>query len=160
MAAQQSYPTLNATAPSFADFQVDIALYDGPSVQTADIVALNWSRSVEVGEVRGLGGALRKRTRGSLSMEAAMTLTVEGYAILTRALKEVAAAKELPGLSLVTFDISGQWIVPGSDDVNSLVIRGCRITGDSNDNAEGSDASQVELTLSPMRIEFNGAVLL
>jgi hypothetical protein len=152
--ANQLYPSLKDIAPSWADIAVTSTIYDGPLLEMADISAINWSRTVEVGEKRGAsGGRVMARTTGSLSQEASMTLYKSGYLRFIGALKDVAPSRGNQKLiSLVVFDVMIEYTPPGSDDIFRTKIKGCRLLGDSADAAEGTDASVVELTLSPIEI--------
>lgn len=150
--ATQQFPTYNGVAPSWSNLQLNFGIYDGPSIQTRDVLSIDWSQSLELSEVRGLGGGLLARTQGQSSFEGSMTMTVTGWEILRRGLSDVAKQKDLPGYSLVAMDISAAWALPGADDVKTVTLNGIRITGVSSSNAAGPDAAQVELTLSIARI--------
>jgi hypothetical protein len=154
----QEYPSLNGVAPSWADISVSMTVHDGELIETADIAGINWSRTVEVGEQRGTsGGRPMKRTRGSVSYEAGMTVYADGYNRLIRGLKSAAEAKGYVRgnqvlISLVTFDVLIEYTPPGSDEIIRRKIKGCRLLGDSEDAAEGTDATQEELTLNPIEV--------
>lgn len=150
------YPILDGIAPSWADISVKIAATGVDLIRMVDIAAINTGRSVEVGEQRGAtGGLVKRRTTGSASQEASMTLYRTGLQQMLRVLKDHAQA--LPRgnqkrVSLVHFNIFVLHTPPGDDDIYERRIKGCRITGDTMNSAEGSDAQQVEVPLSPIQI--------
>lgn len=150
----QAFPSLNEIAPSWADIGVTCAIFDGPLVELADIAAINWSDTVEVGEQRGAsGGRVMKRTTGSLSSEASMTLYRSGARKLVRNLASVALSfGNQKRISLVGFDIEIQHTPPGEAEIYVVRIKGCRLLGRSLSMAEGTDADKVEIALSPLYI--------
>ncbi len=154
MTTNQLYPALNDIEPSWADIAVTATVYDGPLLDMVDIDGINWSRTVEVGERRGAsGGRPMARTTGSVSYEASMTLFRSGYRKLLKALMSVASSRGNQKLiSLVGFDVMIQHSPPGETEIYQTKIKGCRLLSDSNDNAEGTDADKVEITLSPIEI--------
>jgi hypothetical protein len=126
----QAFPSLNDVEPSWADIAVTATVNGGALVDMADISAITWSRSVEVGERRGASGG--------------------------RVIKALMALAPQRGnqrrISLVGFDIMVQHTPPGEDEIYQTKIKGCRYLGDSEDNGEGSDADTIEVTLSPIEI--------
>jgi len=147
------YPVLDGIAPSWADIAVTIQQYDGPSIETKDIAALTSGVSVEIGEQRGTGGQLRRRTVGQASYESSITFYRDGYQKFLRALAAVAPQRGGEKvLSLVHFDIIVQHIPPGSAEVFEYKVMGARLTGRTMNHAEGTDADQVECELSVAKI--------
>lgn len=144
------YPVLDGIAPSWADITVSLTPYGGELLDVKDIAAINTGTTVEVGEQRGAsGGRVMRRTTGSVSHEASMTLYKSGWNKLLRKLKE--AATERAGqkrVGLVHFDIFIQHIPPDESDEYEIKILGCRLMGRSANSAEGTDADQVEVPLS------------
>jgi hypothetical protein len=152
----QSYPTLNDVEPSWADVTLSFPVYGGETVVTSDIAAVKWSDKVDVGVVRGTNGGRKvKRTTGQLDNDASVTFYKSGW----RTLRKVLAAKN-PKISLVGFDILIQHTPPGSTDIHTVKIAGCRVTGRSGDMAEGADADKIEIAVNPMLIEEDGITLL
>ncbi len=146
------FPVIDGVAASWADIAVRISGVGLPLLEIGDISALSSSWTVEVGEQRE-GGRVIKRTRGSVSYEASMTLYASGFQKLMRGL---AAAALLTGnqkaISLVPFSVNIQWTPPGSIDILQRRIKGCRILGNTQDSSEGTDATQFELPLSPLEV--------
>lgn len=153
--AQNEYPTLNEVEPSWADFRISIPLYNGPTIKTPDIAALKWSDKVDIGVVRGVGGKKRKRTTGQLDNDASMTLYMSGWRILRNAL-----ASKSKQISLVGFDVIGQFTPPGSSDIFNIKLVGARVAGRSFDAAEGPDAQKIEIPLNIMQIEEDDGIVL
>lgn len=147
------FPVLDGVAPSWADINVRISGASVPLIEMGDIAAINFGWTVEEGEQRE-GGRVIKRTRGSLSNEASMTLYASGYQKLLRGLIAAAPrnAKGQAQLSLAFFQIHRVWTPPGSDDLLEDLAKGVRILGRTIDASEGNDAQQVEVPLSTIEI--------
>lgn len=152
--ATNDYPILDGVTPSWADIVVRATPYGGSLIETKDIAAINTSRSVEVGEQRGTsGGIVTKRTTGAASQEASWTLYYSGYHQLMRALVDLAPQRgNQYRISLVHFDIQMQWTPYGADDIFERRLQGVRVVGDTINPAEGTEAQQVEVPLSVIRI--------
>lgn len=148
------YPSLNDIEPSWADIAITITAYDAQALEMNEIAGINWSDTVEVGQRRGTsGGRVMARTTGSEDCEASMTVYRSGYRKLLNALKSVAPVRgNQKRIGLVGFDILIQHTPPGSSTIYTTKLMGCRLLGRSSDNAEGSDADQLEITLNPLQI--------
>jgi len=153
-----SYPILNGVAVSWADVTIRVVIAEGQLVEIKDIASFNTSRTVEVGEQRGAsGGRVMRRTTGSVSYECSGSLYRSGYQQLMRALTAAAEAQGLIRgnqrmISLVHFDVDIQHTPFNDVEVYQRLCRGCRFLGDALNGAEGTDADQVELTLSALEI--------
>jgi hypothetical protein len=152
------YPILDGVAPSWADIIIRATPDGAPLIDIKDIAAINTNSVVEVGEQRGAsGGRVVRRTTGQVSYEASMTLYRSGYQKLVRGLK---AAAESAGLlrgnqvliSLVHFGIQVQHTPFNDVEIYEYRIKGCRLLGRDLNGAEGTDADQVEVALSPLEI--------
>lgn len=150
----QAFPTLNGVTPSWADLEAAFSVYGGRILKTADFAAMSCSSTVEFGVKRGTGSGRKKaRTTGQEDNEASITLYMSGYRALLRALMSKAPTKGgQVQVGIVAFDIPINWTPPGDEGIYSIVIRGCRLAGDSFSMAEGTDAQQVEVPLSTMQI--------
>ena len=152
------YPILNGVAPSWADIIVRATPEGGALLDVKDIAAINTSCTVEVGEQRGAsGGRVIRRTTGSVSYEASMTLYRSGYQKLLRNLMAAAEASNLVRgnqrtIALVHFTVEIQHTPINDVEIYSRIVKGCRLLGDSFSDAEGTDAEQVEVTLNPIEI--------
>lgn len=147
------YPVLDGIAPSYADINVRISPNGGNLIEMGDISQINSGWTVEVGEQRE-GGRVIKRTRGSVSYEAGMTLYASGYQKLLRGLRDAAPtnAKGQRLLALAHFLIHVVWTPPGSTDLLEYKIKGCRVLGRTIDSSEGNDAQQIEVPLSTIEV--------
>jgi hypothetical protein len=147
------YPVLDGIAPSYADINVRISPQGGNLIEMGDIAAISTGWTVEVGEQRE-GGRVLKRTRGSVSYEASITLYASGYQKLLRGLLEAAPsnAKGQKLISLAHFLIHVVWTPPGSTDLLEYKVKGCRMLGRTIDSSEGDDAQQVEVPLSTIEV--------
>jgi len=151
------YPILDGIAPSWADLTVTIKAYaGGEEIEVKDIAAINSGVTVEVGEQRGTGGRMRRRTRGQGSYEGSIEFYRAGYQKFLRMLASVAP---LEGgervVSLVHFDVFVQHILPESSDdpeIYGYKIMGARGLGRQMNSAEGVDADKVEVPLSVGKI--------
>lgn len=165
--AQEEYPTLQGDAPSWADIETDHIIYDGEIVSTKDYQAINWERTVEVGELRGAsGGRVRRRTRGQVSYTLSVTYYKDGARRMRDALAATALAKGYvdaqgrPQISRVPFSLLSKHSVDGDARIHTMLAQGLRWLGESGTSTEGVDAETVEVTFSPMEIEVDGTVLL
>jgi len=150
------YPTLNEVEPSWADVRISIPIYNGPTVKTPDIAGIKVSDKLDIGVVRGAsGGKKRKRTTGQLDDEASITFYMSGWRAHRDALASVAPLNDAgqKQIGLVGFDIIYQYTPPGSVDIFTIKVAGCRVAGRSFEGAEGPDAAKVEIPLSIMGIE-------
>src|ERR1044071_8644261 len=119
-----SAPLLDGVAPSWADISVRISPSAGGGgvagavigavanavvgnlLELGDIKAINTGTSVDLGEQRE-GGRVIKRTRGSVSYEASMTLYASGWQKLVKGLLAVAPRRGSQVLvSLVNFTVN------------------------------------------------------
>lgn len=147
MAANNDYPVYNGIAPSWADVIVRLTGTDVPLLEAKDIVSLDDSSTVEVGETNA-GGRVMKTTTGKGKNEASFKLYREGHNRLLRGLLSAAPARGSQKiLSLVHFDVEIQFTPPGSDEIFLKRWKGCRVVGDAESGAEGTDAQQVDVTL-------------
>lgn len=158
MALNNEFPVLDGIVPSWADIIVKITPNGAPVLSVKDIQAINSGVSVEVGEQRGAsGGRVIKRTTGSVSYEASMTLYRDGYQKLLRGLNVAAESSQLVrgnqrAISLVHFGIQVQHTPPGSVEIFEYRIKGCRLLGRNLNGTEGTDADVVEVALNPLEI--------
>jgi hypothetical protein len=154
MAVNNEYPVLDGVAPSWADIQINITPSGGALIEMKDIAAITRGSTVEVGEQRGAsGGRVLKRTTGSVSYEASLTLYRSGYQKLLRGLKDSAPVRgNQKIISLVHFQVQVQHTPEGEDEIFEYRIKGCRVMGATVNDAEGTDAEQVEVPLSPIEI--------
>jgi len=155
MAINNEFPVLDGVAPSWADIIIKASpVADGSLIDIKDIQAINTGSTVEFGEQRGAsGGRVIKRTTGSVSYEASMTLYREGYQKLLRALKGSAPKRgNQRALAIVPFNIQVMHTPPGSVEIFEYRIKGCRIAGRALNGAEGTDADLVEVQLNPIEI--------
>lgn len=151
----QTFPSVNEIAPSWADIEVTLTVADGgQALSMIDIAAVKWSRSVEVGEQRGAtGGRVKARTTGSGSQESSMTLYRSGLRKMIKALIEKAPERgNQKVIGLVSFDVLIQHTPLGETEIYKTKIKGCRYLGDSDDMQEGNEADKIEVTLNPIEV--------
>jgi hypothetical protein len=145
-------PILNGVCPSWADIQVRVSGTDVALLEMGDIAAINTGATVEVGEQKE-GSRVIARTQGAVAYEASWTLYASGVQRLLRGLKDAAPVQGgQKQLSLVHFNINILWTPKGSAEIFEKRLKGCRILSDTEDSAEGVDAAQVEMALSPLQI--------
>ena len=151
MAAE--YPLLNGVAPSWADVTIKSAVYGGSMVETNDIAGIDFSDSLEMGVVRGVGGQKRKRTTGQEDNEASVKFYREGFNTFVAALAQVAPERAgQKQIGLAVFDIYVFHTPPGDSGVHEVRILGCRLSGRKFSMAEGTDGDQVECDINCMKI--------
>lgn len=152
--ANQAYPSINDIAPSWADIQTTWTVSGGTALEMIDYSAIKFSEKVEVGEQMGAsGGRVMARTTGAVKYEGSMTLYRSGHRKFMRALAGVAPQRGSQRLvSIPTFEILIQHTPPGETDIYKVKLKGCRYLGSSSDHKEGSDADQLEVTLSILEV--------
>lgn len=150
MALSNDYPLLNGIAPSFADIALKITPQGGPILDTKDFSALSGSRKVEVGEQRGAsGGRVMRRTSGSISYEGSITFYRSGYQKFFRELAKLAPSRgNQKAIRFVHFGVQIQHIPFNDTEIYDRRWRGVCVIGDTHDNAEGTDADQIEVPVS------------
>lgn len=151
------YPILDGIAPSWADLKLTVTGYNGGrTIETKDISAFSTGATIEIGEQRGTGGKLRRRTRGQATYECSMTLYLAGWIEFCKMLKEVAPVEQgRRKLSLAHFDCFEQFILPATSDDETIYqtkVLGCRIAGRAKNLAEGTDAAAVEVPISIVEV--------
>lgn len=151
--SNELFPALNDVEPSWADIEVSCPIYSGPLIQMTDISAIKWGRSTDLGVRRGTGGRKMARTSGQPDCEASWTLYQGGYLKLLRGLMSVAPTRGPQVLvGRVGFDVVIEYTPFGSLEIFRVKIKGCRLTSDGSDAAEGPDASLVEVGLNPIDV--------
>jgi 2-polyprenyl-6-methoxyphenol hydroxylase-like FAD-dependent oxidoreductase len=158
----ESFPSLNGVAQSWADIGVTITVTGGTSSRTDDIVDISYGTTVEVGEQRGVGMEVKKRTRGQRAYEGKITFYADGMRSMLAALA-AAAPSDAAGFkdtSQVVFDVLIQHSPPGAEEIGEVQLLGCRLLTRNASHAEGTDPDKREGTLSVGRIiEKIGGVL-
>ena len=154
MSTKQSFPSINDIACSWADIAITFTVGGGLTLAIEDVAAIKWSRKVEVGKQMGTsGGRIMARTAGQISYDASATFYRSGLSKLEDALAAVAPQRGNQRIiSAVAFDIMIQHTPLGSAAIFTSKIKGCRYLGDSDDNKEGTDADQIDVTLDPIEV--------
>jgi hypothetical protein len=156
MAANDKYPSKDGVACSWADIQVSVSATGAELLTLEDIKAINTGSSVEVGEQRA-GGRVMKRTTGARSDEASLTLYASGFQKLLRNLKTAAESLGYTRgaqvvISPVKFDLQFQYSLIGDEEIYECRIKGARYMGRTRNDSEGTDPSEVEVTLSVLEV--------
>jgi hypothetical protein len=154
MTINNEFPVFDGIAPSWADLQIKVKGKATSLLDMRDVKEIKTGATIEIGEQRGVsGGRVIKRTTGSSKNEASWTLYHSGWLKLVRNLKALAPLRgNQRVLSLVHFDVQYLWTPPGDVDIYETRLKGCRILGRNLDNAEGVDATTLEVPLSPLVI--------
>lgn len=151
--ATNNYPIFDGIAPSWADVVANFTTSGGVAFATEDIKSINTGTSLDIGEQRGTGGIVRRRTTGSASSEATVVFYRSGFQKFLRALKaEAPLVGNKRRIALVHFSIQELWTPYGEVDIFETRIKGCRIKGRTLNTQEGSDADTVEVPLSVLEI--------
>jgi hypothetical protein len=151
--ATNEFPVYDAIAPSWADISVKASPYGGALVELADVAAVNTGCTVEVGLQRSPGGRIKKRTTGQVDYEASLTVYQGGYHPFMRSLGALAPTRNGQKiLTLVHFDIQMLFTPPGSVEIYERHVRGCRLTSNALNPAEGTDANKIEIGLSCIQV--------
>lgn len=154
MSNQQTYAGVNDYEVSWSDIATTLRIPNAQPLPDLDWAGVKFSRKVELGERKGpSGGRTTARTTGTGSCEASGSIYRSSNRVLYTALAAVAPKRgNQARISLVSFDLVVQHTLVGSDLVFTTNIKGCRITGDSDDMKEGNDADKIELTLNPIEV--------
>lgn len=149
----ESYASLVDFASSWANAKIAITPYGGAVLDEADVASISHSGSVEVGMQKS-GGRVIAQTEGEVSYEASITLYRSGLRKLIAAMVDAAPDYAVRGnqirIALIRFDVDIHHSPPGSAAISHARLKGCRLIGYTDDMAEGPDADQIELPLSPM----------
>ena len=152
MPANNDYPLINGLTPSWADVKATATVGGATLVPMSYIAAVNTGSTVEVGKQMA-GGRVMKRTTGSLSDEASMTLYYGGLPNLLRAMVEYAPVRGNQYIiSAVPFEMQVQYLPDGVDEIFDIRLRGCRLLGLNCNGAEGTDPNKAEVALNPIQI--------
>jgi hypothetical protein len=154
MSISNDFPVYNGITPSWSDVIIKATPLGGSLVDVKDIKSINTQTALEVGRQRGAsGGRTMKRTTGSTSEEASITLYYPGFLQLLRALGPLAPSRDVQkAVSLVHFDIQMMFTPIGSNDIFDVRIRGCRYAGRTMNPQEGTDPVEVEVKLDVAEI--------
>ncbi len=156
--ADNSSASLNVHECSWSDLTADLLIPGGATIAIADWESAKWSRKNERAESRGIGGRLKKRTRGQASHEGSASATRGGWMVLLEALE--AKAEELGQvrddnviIAAIDFDLLLQHTPMGDSRIYQVKMIGCSLDGDSSDMKQGNEADIVELVLNPMEVK-------
>ena len=157
-----SSASLNIHECSWADGVISILAPGGPTVDMQDLEAWKWSRKNVRGESRGMGGRMKKRTRGSSSCEASATATRAGWMVLIETIESIALAlgrvrDDKVIIGGIDFDVVIQHTPLGDSRIYAVKLSGCSLDGDSSDMKQGNEADMVEMVLNPMEIATKSA---
>jgi len=155
--ANQSAASLNVHECSWADMEATINVPGGATVQVQDFEAWKWAAKNERGESRGMGGRIRKRTRGQPSFEGSATATRGGWMQLLEAIETAAIALELLRgdqviVGGIDFDVVIQHSPLGDSRIYAVKMKGCSLDGYSSDMKQGNEADMIELDLNPIEV--------
>lgn len=144
------YPDINGHRYSFASIEIDYA-----GLKIAGFKSINYSCSLEPGEMRGSSPIVLGRTRGNFSTDA----SCEMYRLEFDNLKErlaIIGAPFIQGFMEVSFPIIVTYAEVSALNVTVDVLEGVRIKKCDFSNSQGNDASTVKLDLSLMNVVLNG----
>ena len=151
----QNFPTVNGHECSWSDITIDVGIPGAENIKVVDCEGIKHSGKVERAVSRGTsGGRPMKKTAGSVTYEASITLTRSGLIALITALAEAARAiGAVRGneviISAVQFTVLVQHTPLGDTAVYATKLEGCSLDEDSEDNKQGNDADVIEVTLGP-----------
>ena len=151
--ALNDFPLVDGIAPSWADVGVKATPKGGALIDVNDIAAVKRSRTVEVGEQKQ-GGRVVARTTGEVKYEFSWTLYRSGHQRLLEVLADIAPLRQgnQARVSLVPMFVQVQHTPFGSTRIFDWRAKGVRLTGDSMDAGEGSEADKVEVPTSVIEI--------
>ncbi len=160
--ADNSSASLNVHECSWADLTSDLLIPGGAAASVTELEGAKWSRKNERAETRGIGGRLKKRTKGQASFEASATATRGGWMMLAEAIE--AKAVELGQvrddkviIAGIDFDLLLQHTPLGETRIYRVKLVGCSLDADSSDMKQGNEADMIELGLNPLEIQVQSA---
>lgn len=161
--AEQSYPTLQGEAQSWANIEVKATMYDGPSIDLSDIAGLDWDNAAERGTQWSTDGTIKAFTRGRATPSGKISFYADGCLAFLEKLMDIAIAKGFvengeAKYGMVSFDILIQHTPLGSTGIRKVELIGCQLAKDAASYSEGTDADKNDLELSVKRVtrEING----
>lgn len=140
------FPIINGNATSWADLDLIFSAYDGPQFRTSDFTALAFKETLDPGEQRGAGPAVRGSSVGQYSVDGpSFTMAYQAHLRFMRVLVQVARSKGIP-LGAVNFEIAGAFKTPGQD-LSTFELIGCRVIERGLDTKPGPDVIEIETPL-------------
>lgn len=148
------FPVLDGIAPSWADIRVRAKGADTNLIDIVDIKSIDTGVEVSIGEQEGAsGGRVLKRTTGAVKNTAKMVLYRTGYQKLLRAMMVNAPTRGGQRIiGVMHMGIQVFFTPPGDVEIYEYRIKGCRLLGRTLNSAQGTDAAEVEVPLSPSEI--------
>lgn len=146
-------PLINGNRYSFASIELRLL-----GQRYYGVKSINYSDSLEPGEVRGTDPQLIGRTRGKYSADASIEMYLREFDDFSSKLASLAASVGLPsatGYMEVPFDVIVSYAEDGAPVITHEII-GARIKKSDHSNTEGSDAISVKNDLHVMVIVKNG----
>jgi len=137
-----TYPLINGRKydHSSVEIQIGSTLFTG-------IESLEWTQTLEPGQVRGSRAEKLARTTGEHDAEGSFSLPLEDFAELIAELGD--------GYMQVPFNLVANYSDEGSNVTNVQLI-GCRITEHTGGSETGGDPAMEEVSIDVMRAEING----
>lgn len=132
---------------SFASIEILVA-----GVPTVGCTAVNYTSSIEVGDVYGTRPQKLGTTRGKQNAEGSLEMYVQDW----ENLKAILTQAGLGGYGEARFTVVVTYGEQGMP-VKMDTLESCRVVSVEYSNADGSDASKVTLTLNVLRILESGA---
>ena len=137
---------VRASAYSHASLELRIEA-DGLSYTTLEFTEVSYDDGMEPGELRGASTEILGRTRGDYKPTGKLKLSKKEHARLITAMG--------PGFFLKQVDVIVSYDEPDLGLVVDSVL-GCRIQKNSGSSSKGTDPSEVEVELHPLKILWNG----
>ncbi len=137
-----SFPDVNNRTYDYSSIKLDI---DGDVYVAAK--GINYSDSMEPGELRGTASLRLARTDGDYKAEASLEISLEDGMALIQKLGD--------GYMQKSFNFTVQYAQNDKPVIQDEII-GCRIKKADNSNSQGGDPSMMKFDLDPMYIIRNG----
>jgi hypothetical protein len=145
-----SYPQIRGHRYGWSSVQIVL-----DKLKMTGFQSIDYSDSLDPGEVRGTRAALIGRTRGEYSAEGSLVFYREEFEEFGAMVAAGASLYGTTGLMEVSFPIIVQY-----SEVSNIVIQdlleGVRLKKIGGGGSEGPDASVIECDLSIMRIKWGG----
>lgn len=151
--SDQSYPTVNGEAQSWANISVTANIQDGPGIDLVDISSIKWNVDVERGVQRMTNGKIKARTRGQGTPGGSIEFYADGMNTFFEKLIDIAIAKGyvengIAKYGMVPFDLVVCHTPIGATGIRKVEMIGCMLAKDLGEHSEGTDADKNAIDLS------------
>ena len=150
--ANNEFPIIDGVVPSWADVTARITPNGAAVLTSRGIKSISSGADLEIG-VEMHAGRVYGTTVGQAKANGSMTLYLSAAQDFIKALKDAALTAGytrdggIVQAGLVFFQLDYAFTPPGTDTIWERRLKGCRLIGNTEAPAEGTDATTVDYTL-------------